>query len=100
MESSDSVSVENDAGIVAEDEDISVGDCLLEAIPQGSPEFEDESVGTCAMESSTQGSLHEDVHTPETELEHLFDEEEVTITTPGTFQHDKENISFRSGCLH
>ena len=70
--------VENDAGIVAED-DISVGECLLEALPQESPRMEDVSVGTCALEPSTQESLHEDVHTPELESEHLFEEKEVTI---------------------
>ncbi|XP_042454987.1 uncharacterized protein LOC122039038 [Zingiber officinale] len=41
------------------------------------------------MEAEPQGSPHEDVHLPEPELEPYLDEEEVTITTPGTFQNDK-----------
>ena len=52
--------VDSDSGSehVFED-DLSVGECLLEALPQESQRVEDVSVGTCAMEPSTQESLHE-----------------------------------------
>ncbi|XP_042389477.1 uncharacterized protein LOC121981160 isoform X2 [Zingiber officinale] len=93
------VDVENDADIIVED-DLSVGDYLLGVLPQESPRIEDVSVGTCGTEPSTQELLHEDMHSLEPEHVSLFEEKEVTNTTLGTFQHDKENISFRSGCLN
>ncbi|XP_042469445.1 uncharacterized protein LOC122052108 isoform X1 [Zingiber officinale] len=82
------------------DDDVSVGDCILEAIPQESPEpdVDDESVGTYAVKAEPQESLPLDT-LPEPESELLSDDEEVTVTIlepPGTFQHDKVSLSCNS----
>ncbi|XP_042412037.1 uncharacterized protein LOC122001389 isoform X2 [Zingiber officinale] len=95
------VDVTNNAGTDVDDEE-SVGDCIVEAILQESPEpdVDDESVGTCAMEAEPQESLPLDTP-PEPKSESLLDDEEVTVTIlepPGTFQHDKVVVGFRNGC--
>ncbi|XP_042455363.1 uncharacterized protein LOC122040058 [Zingiber officinale] len=102
------VDVVDDAGAEVDD-DVSVGDCIVEAIPQESHELDidDESVGTYAVEAEPQESLPLDTP-PELESELLSHDEEVIVTIlepPGTFQHDKGCllsifISFRSGCLN
>ncbi|XP_042441651.1 uncharacterized protein LOC122026951 isoform X2 [Zingiber officinale] len=95
------VDVVDDAGTDVDD-DVCVGDCTMEAIPQESPEpdVDDESVGTYAVEAEPQESLSLDTP-PELKPELLLDDEEVTVTIlepPGTFQHDKVAVGFQNCC--